>query len=121
MSLRCFSTIPKSSLVSELCECACVFFCWAPAELLLLFLPPKPRADSLSKQALSLPTDGMEGGRGKIFRADAVGLHFFFIHCGMPANKDFGFCFWKVDLREVKKPMLWCALHSLSVTQEETG
>lgn len=73
MSLRCLSVIPKLSLVSELYECVCMMFCWAPAELLLLFLPPKTRADSLSKQALSLPTDG-----GRVFRADAVGLHFFY-------------------------------------------
>ena len=65
-------SVPKWNLVSELCECVCMLFHWAPAELLLLFLPPKPRADSLSKQALSLPTDG-----GRLFRADAVGLHFY--------------------------------------------
>lgn len=51
-----------------------MLFSWAPAELLLLFLPPKPRADSLSKQALSLPTGGETA-----FRTDAVGLGFYFI------------------------------------------
>lgn len=51
--------------------------------MLLLFLPPKPRADSLSKQALQLPTDGETA-----FRTDAVGL-LVFVLCGMPANKVF--------------------------------
>ena len=62
-----------------------MLFSWAPAELLLLFLPPRPREDSLSKQALSLPSDGETA-----FRTDAVGLLFFFlIHSGMPTNKVF--------------------------------
>lgn len=61
-----------------------MLFSWAPAELLLLFLPPGPREDSLSKQALSLPSDGET-----VFRTDAVGLLFFIIHSGMPTNKVF--------------------------------
>lgn len=85
VSLTCCSITPKLSLVSVN---VCVLFCWAPAEILLLFLPPKPRADSLSKQAIQLPTDGETA-----FRTDAVGL-LVIVLCGMPANKVSVFGTW---------------------------
>lgn len=54
VSLRCCSIQPNLRLAPAIvCACCSV---GAPAELLLLFLPPRPRADSLSKQALSLPS-----------------------------------------------------------------
>lgn len=74
VSLRCCSIIPKLSLVSVIvCVRVCMLFCWASAELLLFFLPPRPKADSLSKQALSLPSNGETA-----FWTDAFGLHFLF-------------------------------------------
>lgn len=86
----------NTKVESSVCNRVCMLFFWAPAELLLLFLPPKPRADSLSKQALSLPTDGETA-----LRTDAVGLRFF-IRCGMHANNGF----WKVDLKEVENHVI---------------
>lgn len=48
----------RSKVESSVCNGVRMLFCWAPAELLLLFLPPRPTADSLSKQTLSLPWNG---------------------------------------------------------------
>lgn len=41
-----------SKVESTVCNCVCVLFCGAPADLLLLFLPPGPKADRLSKHSL---------------------------------------------------------------------
>lgn len=51
---RCTITVG----LSLACMCVCVLFYHIPAELLLFFLPPRPKADSFLKQALSLPSDG---------------------------------------------------------------
>lgn len=37
---------------STVCNCVCVLLCGAPVDLLLLFLPPGPKADRLSKHSL---------------------------------------------------------------------
>lgn len=41
-----------SKVESTVCNCVCVLLCGAPADLLLLFLPPGPKADRLSKHSL---------------------------------------------------------------------
>lgn len=41
-----------SKVESTVCNCVYVFLCGAPADLLLLFLPPGPNADRLSKHLL---------------------------------------------------------------------
>lgn len=75
-----------------------MLFCWAPAELLLLFLPPRPRADSLSKQALSLPTGGKTA-----FRTDAVGLHLVFFLSTVECLRT-KFLFLEGGFQESEKP-----------------
>jgi len=98
---RC-SITPESSRVSSIVRFVlCVLFFWAPAELLLLFLPPKPRAYSLSKQPPSSPTDGetaFPNGCSRIAFKKIYNFNPLWNAC----KSSFLFCFWKVDLEERK-------------------
>lgn len=101
-----------------------------PAELLLLFLPPRPRADTLWKQALSLPTDGE-----KAFFFPPERMQLGCVSCGLwNVRQRRGFVFIFLEGGEVKKScdsqiwyniivlslMLLWRLYSPSVTRMTT-
>lgn len=64
-----------SKVESTVCNCVCVLLCGAPADLLLLFLPPGPKADRLSKH--SLPQQWTDS----LLDTCILGTEFFFFCC----------------------------------------